>query len=212
MFVTPASGPPEQCFPSTSGTHFPVAQTPERNSQAQESSPSSQATACPMRYLAGAWPGAGPVRGLPVERECDGTEPSTPRQTKDMDGLIGLAAAIGIGALIYAGGSRVNLKTFFNVTAVLLLLFAAGLAGKALHELRELIGWESGWLIESAWTIESGILAKGTTYDFLRGLFGWSESQERLRVLAYFAYLIPIMMLYRRKVVEVAPEVVQAKA
>lgn len=127
-------------------------------------------------------------------------------------GLIGLAAAIGIGALIYSGGSRINLKTFFNVTAVLLLLFAAGLAGKAVHELRELIGWESGWLIESAWTIESGTFAEGTTYDFLKGLFGWHASPERLRVFAYFAYLIPIMMLYRRKVVELAPEVVDTKA
>lgn len=127
-------------------------------------------------------------------------------------GLIGLAAAIGIGALIYTGSGRLNLKTFFNITAVLLLLFAAGLAGKAVHELRELIGWDSGWLITPAWTIESGVLAKGTTYDFLRGLFGWHASPERVRVLAYFAYLIPIMMLYRRKVVELAPEVVTIKA
>ncbi|MEO8162849.1 MAG: FTR1 family protein [Ilumatobacteraceae bacterium] len=127
-------------------------------------------------------------------------------------GLIGLAAAIAIGALIYKGGSRLNLKTFFNITAVLLLLFAAGLAGKAVHELRELIGWESGWLISPAWTIETGVLAKGTVYDFLKGLFGWHSSPERIRVMAYLAYLIPIMVLYRRKVVELAPEVVVTKA
>jgi len=117
-------------------------------------------------------------------------------------GLIGLVTAIGIGVLIYNGSSRVNLKTFFSFTAVLLLLFAAGLAGKAVHELRELIGWESGWLITSAWTIETGFLAKGTLYDFMKGLFGWTASPERIRVLAYFAYLIPIMALYRRKSVE----------
>ena len=127
-------------------------------------------------------------------------------------GLIGLAAAIAIGALIYKGGSRLNLKTFFNITAVLLLLFAAGLAGKAVHELRELIGWESGWLISPAWTIETGVLAKGTVYDFLKGLFGWHSSPERIRVMAYLAYLIPTMVLYRRKAVELAPEVVATKA
>lgn len=126
-------------------------------------------------------------------------------------GLIGLVTAIGIGVLIYNGSSRVNLKTFFSFTAVLLLLFAAGLAGKAVHELRELIGWESGWLITSAWTIETGFLAKGTLYDFMKGLFGWNASPERIRVLAYFAYLIPIMALYRRKAVELTPAVLEPK-
>lgn len=115
-------------------------------------------------------------------------------------GLVGLVAAIGIGVLIYTGGSRVNLRTFFSITAVLLLLFAAGLAGKAVHELREFIGWESGWLITSAYTVTSGILAKGTTYDFLKGLLGWHASPERIRVIAYFAYLIPVFVVYRRKV------------
>jgi len=114
-------------------------------------------------------------------------------------GLIGLSAAVGIGVLVYSGSSRVNLKTFFSITAILLLLFAAGLSGKAVHELRELIGWESGWLVGSAWTIESGILAKGTTYDFLKGLFGWHASPERIRVMAYVAYLIPILIVYRRQ-------------
>ncbi len=126
-------------------------------------------------------------------------------------GLIGLVTAIGIGVLIYNGSSRVNLKTFFSFTAVLLLLFAAGLAGKAVHELRELIGWESGWLITSAWTIETGFLAKGTLNDFMKGLFGWNASPERIRVLAYFAYLIPIMALYRRKAVELTPAVLEPK-
>ena len=126
-------------------------------------------------------------------------------------GLIGLVTAIGIGVLIYNGSSRVDLKTFFSFTAVLLLLFAAGLAGKAVHELRELIGWESGWLITSAWTIESGFMAKGTLYDFMKGLFGWNASPERIRVLAYFAYLIPIMALYRRKAVELTPAVLEPK-
>lgn len=127
-------------------------------------------------------------------------------------GLIGLAAAIFIGVLIYNGSRRVNLKTFFSFTAVLLLLFAAGLAGKAVHELRELIGWESGWLVASAWTIETGFLATGTVYDFMKGLFGWHASPERIRVLAYFTYLIPIMALYRRKAVELTPAAIEPKS
>ena len=114
-------------------------------------------------------------------------------------GLIGLVVSIAIGIAIYRAGSRVNLKTFFNVTAILLLLFAAGLAGKAVHELRELIGWETGYLVSSAWTVDAGIWsAGGTFYDFMKGLFGWHANPERIRVIAYFVYLIPVLALYLR--------------
>ena len=113
-------------------------------------------------------------------------------------GLIGLALSVIIGFGVYRSGNRLNLRTFFNVTAVLLLLFAAGLAGKAVHELRLLISWEAGWLVSSAWTLESGLFATGTFYDFMRGLFGWHKNPENIRVLAYFAYLIPVLLVYLR--------------
>lgn len=113
-------------------------------------------------------------------------------------GLLGLVVAVVIGFAVYRSGNRLNLRTFFNVTAVLLLLFAAGLAGKAVHELRELIGWEDGWLVSSAWTLESGVWASGTFYDFMRGLFGWHKSPENIRLIAYFAYLIPVLVVYLR--------------
>ena len=113
-------------------------------------------------------------------------------------GLIGLALSVVIGFGVYRSGNRLNLRTFFSVTAVLLLLFAAGLAGKAVHELRLLISWEAGWLVSSAWTLESGLFASGTFYDFMKGLFGWHKSPENIRVLAYFAYLIPVLLVYLR--------------
>ncbi len=113
-------------------------------------------------------------------------------------GLIGLAVAVVVGVAVYRSGNRLNLRTFFSVTAVLLLLFAAGLAGKAVHELRLLISWEAGWLVSSAWTLESGVFATGTFYDFMKGLFGWHKSPENIRVIAYFAYLIPVLVVYRR--------------
>ncbi len=124
-------------------------------------------------------------------------------------GLLGLVVAAILGVLVFAGGLRINMKMFFNITAVLLLLFAAGLAGKAVHEFRELLGFETGWLIESAWNVESGMWASGTFYDFVKGLFGWAASPERVRVIVYFAYFIPVLALYRRKPDEPAVEVAQ---
>jgi high-affinity iron transporter len=125
-------------------------------------------------------------------------------------GLIGLAVAAVIGWLVYVGGRRIDLAKFFAITGFLLILFAAGLVGKAFHEFRELFGIEDGWLIESLWTIESGAFASGNLYDFMNGLFGWHRSPERIRVLAYFAYLVPVMWLYFKPATTSAPTVVVA--
>jgi high-affinity iron transporter len=128
-------------------------------------------------------------------------------------GLIGLAVAAVIGWLVYVGGRHIDLRKFFNVTGVLLILFAAGLVGKAFHEFRELFGIEDGWLIESAWNVTSGPLAGGRNLrDFLNGLFGWHQSPERIRVITYFAYLVPVLWLYFRPERATAPAVDQTAA
>ncbi len=119
-------------------------------------------------------------------------------------GLLGLVAAIALGVAIFAGGQRINLKMFFNVTAVLLILFAAGLAGKSIHEYRELIGWENGWLVQSAWTMSSGMWSSGTFYDFMKGFFGWHNAAENIRVITYFVFLAPTLYFYLRKPVKSA--------
>ena len=119
-------------------------------------------------------------------------------------GLLGLAASVVLGLAIFAGGRKVNLKMFFNVTAVLLIMFAAGLAGKSVHEYRELLGWENGWLMQSAWTVESGMWSSGTFYDFMKGFFGWHNAAENIRVITYFAFLAPTLYFYLRKPVKSA--------
>jgi high-affinity iron transporter len=50
---------------------------------------------------------------------------------------VGLAAAIFLGYLFYRGASRLDLRRFFTVTSVLLLLFAGWLLANGLHELGE---------------------------------------------------------------------------
>jgi len=106
-------------------------------------------------------------------------------------GILGLVVAAVLGVLVYRSGSRLNLRTFFQITGALLILFAAGLFGKAVHEFSEFFGLD-GWLVEPAWIITSGPFATGWFHDFLQGMFGWSEDPEHIRVLAYFAYLIPV--------------------
>ena len=111
-------------------------------------------------------------------------------------GLLGLAAAGVLGVLVFAGGRTMNLSAFFNVTAVLLLLFAAGMTARAVHEFIELASLEDAWFARAAWTVAEGPWASGTLYDFLHGLLGWSGSPEIAAVVAYVGYLVPVVALY----------------
>ncbi len=114
-------------------------------------------------------------------------------------GIIGLAIATVIGLGFYTGSSRIDLARFFQITGFLLILFAAGLFAKGLHEFRELFDIEASIIASRVWEVTSGPFAKGSTlHDFLKGLFGWSPNPERIRVFGYFAYLIPVTWLFYR--------------
>lgn len=114
-------------------------------------------------------------------------------------GLIGLGVAAVIGIGFYTGSARVDLRRFFRITGMLLILFAAGLFAKGFHEFRELFEIESPIIADTVWDIRIGAFAEGsTTHDFLSGLFGWSANPERIRVVAYFAYLIPVAWCFYR--------------
>lgn len=79
--------------------------------------------------------------------------------------LVGGLAAIGLGYLFYRGSHRLNLRAFFTVTSVLLLLFAGYLLAFGLHELAE-----AGLIPESELLLVGAFvaLAAPTLYFFFR--------------------------------------------
>ncbi|MCL1692235.1 MAG: FTR1 family protein [Actinomycetia bacterium] len=122
-----------------------------------------------------------------------GTESSS---SQIVGGLLGLAAAVVIGILFYAGSSHIDIRAFFRLTGVLIILFAAGLVSKAVHEFQEL-----GLLptvSEHVWDL--GILdpSAGTTGRFLGSLFGWTPRPSLLMAVAYAVYLVPVLILFLR--------------
>lgn len=66
-----------------------------------------------------------------------GTVNSAQVATDLVGALIGLAAAIALGYLVYRGSHRLDLARFFSATSVLLLVFAAYLLAMSLHEFAE---------------------------------------------------------------------------
>ena len=56
------------------------------------------------------------------------------------------------------------------------------------------------WFVQPAWNITSGMWAEGTFYDFMKGFFGWHYAAENIRVITYFAFLLPTVYFYRKPV------------
>ncbi|HET7481525.1 MAG TPA: iron uptake transporter permease EfeU [Actinomycetota bacterium] len=114
-----------------------------------------------------------------------------------MGALLGIAGAAGIGYLVYRGSRKVNLRVFFRVTGVLIILFAAGLLAKGIHEFQEV-----GFLAtagEHLWDVGRIALLnpdRSMLGEFLHGLFGWSPDPSFEMVLLYALYLVPIGTLF----------------
>jgi high-affinity iron transporter len=109
--------------------------------------------------------------------------------------VAGLAVAVVVGWMVYSSSRRIDLRRFFNVTALLLILFAAGMVGKSAHELRELFE-VTGAFANPVWTVTSPLLSTSWIAHFFSGMFGWSPAPELVRVLAYVAYLVPVLGFY----------------
>lgn len=120
-------------------------------------------------------------------------------------GLLGIGVAVVLGYLIYKRAINFQLSTFFLVTGALLIVVAAGVLSYAVHEFQEL-GWLPGedavaftmpaWYDEGAWY-----------GSLLRGLVNFRAQMSVLQVVAWFAYLVPTLVLFLR-----APRTVRPRA
>lgn len=105
-------------------------------------------------------------------------------------GVLGLALAVGLGWLVFTGSRRLDVRAFFRLTGILLLLFAAGLISQAIHAFQEAALLPT--FIEHIWNINPILDEKGTAGVFLKALFGYDGNPSLLQVLAYSAYGIAV--------------------
>lgn len=123
-----------------------------------------------------------------------GDAQATPRELL-VGGAAGLAVASYVGYLVYGGSRRVDLRRFFQVTAMLLVVFAGGMVAKSVHEFREYFE-VGGVFATTAWDIATPAFSTGWIARFMAGLFGWSANPEWIRVAAYAAYVVPVTWFY----------------
>jgi len=112
-------------------------------------------------------------------------------------GFLGLAVAIGLGYSIYKGSARLNLRTFFNATSIVLIVFAAGLLAHGIHEMHEAAIIPP--LIEHVWNVNNILPETSTLGRFLTAIIGYNANPSLVEVMTYFVYLVLALGIYFRQ-------------
>ncbi|MEX0832378.1 MAG: iron uptake transporter permease EfeU [Actinomycetota bacterium] len=123
-------------------------------------------------------------------------------------GLLGLATAILLGVLLYRGGTRINIRTFFKVTGALILVVAAGLFAFSVHELQE--AGLLPFLDSTAFDISGVLSDEAGAGAILRAIFGYQANPTVLEVLAWAGYLAVTGFMYFRPVSQLSRPATQA--
>jgi high-affinity iron transporter len=111
-----------------------------------------------------------------------------------LGGVLGLSVALGLAVFIYKLGHRLNLKVFFQVLGVTLMIFAAGLLADAVQNMQEL-----GWLPMGRHVLwdSSGVLSESSTAgDLFHAMLGYAERPTVLQVAAWTLYLVVAVALF----------------
>jgi high-affinity iron transporter len=107
-------------------------------------------------------------------------------------GLIGLGAAAAAGWLLFTSTRRLDVRLFFRVTSVLLIVVAAGLVAHGIHEFNE-VGWIPP-VVEHVWDVNP-ILDEGSGVgQLLKALFGYNGNPSLTEVVGYAGYWLVILL------------------
>lgn len=131
--------------------------------------------------------------------------------------LVGVGIAVilvlALSVLLMRGTIDLNIKQFFLVTSVLLLIFGAGLAGYGVHELIEAgerMGYDLGFWAAKPFDINPPVNPdgsypilheKGVVGSILKALVGYDGNPEWLRIFVYLGYWIVVgsYLLWKRR-------------
>jgi high-affinity iron transporter len=113
-------------------------------------------------------------------------------------GLIGLAIAIVLGVLVYHGSRYISVRRFFQITGVLIILFAAGLLARGVMFLQA--AGDLGSVETAAYNLTAYDWLTTSTQSgrFLAGIFGWDPRPSVEQVIVYVGYVVPVLVLFFR--------------
>ena len=124
--------------------------------------------------------------------------------------ILGILVAVALGWLIYRGALRINLSVFFTVTGALLIIVAAGVLAYGIYDLQEARVLPG--LSNVAFDI-TNIIPKDSWYGtLLKGTVNFQPDPSWLQVIAWIAYVVPVLWLYLRKPSVATPREEQVRA
>ncbi|NIR88044.1 ferrous iron transporter [Candidatus Bathyarchaeota archaeon] len=118
--------------------------------------------------------------------------------------LIGFVVVFVLALLLIRGVYQLDVRKFFKYTSVILIIFAAGLAGYGVHELVEAgegAGVTFGILGQQAFNINPPsnpdgsyplLHEKGPVGSILKALVGYDGNPEWLRIIVYVGYWLVV--------------------
>lgn len=112
-------------------------------------------------------------------------------------GLLGLVLAALAGWLIFATTTHLDVRAFFRVTSLLLILFAAGLVGHGIHEFNE-----AGIIpavVEHVWDINFVLDENSGVGQLFRALLGYNGNPSLTEVVAYVGYWVAVLLALRHR-------------
>ncbi len=111
---------------------------------------------------------------------------------------LGIAAAVGLGYAVYAGGRRINMGAFFKITGALILVVAAGLLaqGVAMFEMAGL--WPA--VFYPLWDVTGVTLltSQSIAGQLLTGFLGWDPKPDLIEFAAWAVYIAAIGYAFLR--------------
>ncbi len=112
----------------------------------------------------------------------------------------GLAAAALAGWLLFATTTRLDVRSFFRVTSLLLMIFAAGLVAHGVHEFIE-AGLVPA-IIEDVWDLNPVLDERSGLGEILKALVGYNGNPALTEVVAHVGYWLAVggTLLWRRRV------------
>lgn len=110
---------------------------------------------------------------------------------------LGLAAVAVITVLLFRSLIRLDLGKFFQVTSIILIVFAAGLVAHGVHEFNE--AGIIPVIIEQVWDINHILNENSPVGLLLKVLVGYNGNPSLSEVITYLLYLAAIYILFKRE-------------
>ena len=113
-------------------------------------------------------------------------------------GLLGIGIALFLGFGVYAAGRRMPMRAFFQVSGLIVIVFAAGLAARTVLFLQsaEVLGTVNNAVYDLTaygWLTQDTEVGK-----FLAAMFGWDPRPSLEQIVVWAGYIVPVTFLFLR--------------